>query len=402
MRRPPGRRRRRRAHAPRGSGTRRIRDALARPAPPHRPEPPDGRQERDGLRPDRADARSDGCAPRGRPADRVRGRERGGARLRRSPAARHLRQGRRAPRDRVRLHRRVRRLPRRLPRQRAAERDHRVRKDLPVRLARPPLRHAARVARAHLRQQPARLRALLDAQPDAQPLLPAGAADHEGRGLVRPGLLGRAAPAAGRQGPRRARHRPLAREEHRAAAQLRRRAAALRPPVPGRRRGTHRAAHGRQGPEPRRDRREAPGGRAHRALPGRQRRRPRRLFGALPAPRLEGRAVFLVVHVPHAPLPRRRPDRRQAPGRGARLPVPLGARRAQPWPRTTSACRWTSASKRHERRNESDQERDVAAVCPRPAQRGEGKGEGSALCGDAGPSPAGLRPATSPRLRGAR
>ena len=156
------------------------------------------------------------------------------SRLRRHAAARHLREGRRAPRDRLRLHRRVRRLPRRLPRQRAAERDHRVREGLPVRLAGPALRHAARVARAHLRQQPARLRALLDAQPHAQPLLPAGAADREGRGLVRRGLLGRAAPAAGRQGPRRAGHRPLAGEEHRAAAQLRLRAAALRPAVPGR------------------------------------------------------------------------------------------------------------------------------------------------------------------------
>jgi p-hydroxybenzoate 3-monooxygenase len=43
---------------------------------------------------------------------------------------------------------------------------------------------------------------------------------------------------------------PVDREEHRAAAQLRRRADALRPPVPGRRRRAHRAAHRRQGPEP--------------------------------------------------------------------------------------------------------------------------------------------------------
>ena len=142
------------------------------------------------------------------------------------------------------------------------------------------------------------------------------------------GLLGRAAPSAGRQGPRRAGHRPLAREEHRAAAQLRRRAAALRPPVPRRRRGPHRAAHRRQGPEPRRDRREALWRARSSSTTGTERRGPRRLFAALPAPHLEGRAVLLVVHVPHAPLSRWRPDRRQAPGRGARLPVPLGARRA--------------------------------------------------------------------------
>ena len=51
-------------------------------------------------------------------------------------------------RDRLRLHRRLRRLPRRLPRQRAARRDHRVREGLSVRLARPAVRHAARLARA--------------------------------------------------------------------------------------------------------------------------------------------------------------------------------------------------------------------------------------------------------------
>ena len=150
----------------------------------------------------------------------------------------------------------------------------------------------------------------------------------EGRGLVRRRVLAGAAPAPRRQGPRRAGDRPVAREEHRAAAQLRRRAAALRPAVPGRRRGPHRAADRRQGPEPRRDRREGSVERAHRALPRRQRRRSRRLLGALPAPRLAGRAVLVVVHLAHAPLSRRRPDRRQAAGRGARLPVPLGARRA--------------------------------------------------------------------------
>ena len=47
------------------------------------------------------------------------------------------------------------------------------------------------------------------------------------------------------------------------------RAAALRPPVSGRRRGPHRAAHGRQGAEPRRDRREVSVERADRALPAR-------------------------------------------------------------------------------------------------------------------------------------
>ena len=53
-------------------------------------------------------------------------------------------------------------------------------------------------------------------------------------------------------------HRPVDREEHRAAAQLRRRADAFWPPVPGRRRRAHRAAHRRQGPEPRGQRRALP------------------------------------------------------------------------------------------------------------------------------------------------
>jgi p-hydroxybenzoate 3-monooxygenase len=60
----------------------------------------------------------------------------------------------------------------------------------------------------------------------------------------------------------------------------------------------------------------------------RKRRGARRLLGALPAPRLARRAVLVVVHLAHAPLPRRRRDRREAAGRRARLPVPLehGAR----------------------------------------------------------------------------
>ena len=49
--------------------------------------------------------------------------------------------------------------------------------------------------------------------------------------------------------------RALHRKEHRAAAQLRGRAAAIRPPVPGGRCRAHRAAHGRQGAQPRGERR---------------------------------------------------------------------------------------------------------------------------------------------------
>ncbi len=205
--------------------------------------------------------------------------------------------------------------------------DHRVREGVPVRLARAARRHPARLARAHLHQQPARLRALLDAESHPQPLLPAGPAHGEGRELVRRRVLGGAAPPPRRSGAGGAGHRAVHREEHRPAPQLRGRAAPLRPPVSRRRRRTYRAAHRGQGAEPRRDRREGTWPSAFvEHYRDAQRRRPRRLFGALPAARLAGRALLLVVHLAHAPVPRRRPDRRQAAGRRARLPVPLGAR----------------------------------------------------------------------------
>ena len=138
-----------------------------RPAPPHRPAPPDRRQERDGLRPDRADARSDGGAPRGRPADRVRG-----ARTSRSTTSTAT--GRCVTYDRTAratsiacdfiagcdgFHGVCRAS---VPR----ERDHRSTRRS-IRSAgsgllsdTPPVSR-----RADLRQQPARLRAVLDAQP---------------------------------------------------------------------------------------------------------------------------------------------------------------------------------------------------------------------------------------------
>ena len=121
-----------------------------------------------------------------------------GARLRHFEAPCELPEGRPAPRDQLRLHRRLRWLPRCLPRQRAAQRDHRVREGLSFRLAGPVVRHAPSQRRTHLRQQPARVRAVLTAQQDAQPLLPSGAAHGQGRGMDRRGLLARAAPSPGR------------------------------------------------------------------------------------------------------------------------------------------------------------------------------------------------------------
>ena len=129
---------------------------------------------------------------------------------------------------------------------------HRVREGLSVRLAGRAGRRAAGVAARHrVRQQRARLLAVLHAQPDAQPLLRAVPAGRQGGGLERRSASGTSCAAGStRNWPSSIVTGPTHREEHRAAAQLRRRADALRPPVPGRRRRAHRAAHRRQGPEP--------------------------------------------------------------------------------------------------------------------------------------------------------
>ena len=113
--------------------------------------------------------------------------------------------------------------------------------------------------RADLRQHRARLRAVLHAQPHAQPLLRAGAAPTR---RWRTGGRGASGTSCAAAWTREAREHlvtgPSHRKKHRAAAQLRRRADALRPAVPGRRRRPHRAADRRQGPEPGGLRREVP------------------------------------------------------------------------------------------------------------------------------------------------
>ena len=161
----------------------------------------------------------------------------------------------------------------------------------------------------------------------------------QGRRLVGRGVLERAAQPPGPAGARAARHRPVDRKKHRAAAQLRGRADALRPAVPGRRRRPHRAAHRRQGPEPGGHRREVPVRRLHRALPRTQQRRHRPLLRAVPAPRLEGRALLLVVHLAHAQVPGHRRVRAEGAGGGTGLPGGFAARRPRRWRRTTWACR---------------------------------------------------------------
>ena len=84
--------------------------------------------------------------------------------------------------------------------------------------------------------------------------------------LVRRPVLDRAEAAHPAGCRRRAADRPVDREERGAVALVRGRADAPRPPVPCRRRRAHRAAHRRQGPQPRRRRRALPGRGAGRLL----------------------------------------------------------------------------------------------------------------------------------------
>ena len=101
---------------------------------------------------------------------------------------------------------------------------------------------------------------------------------------------------------------PGAREERHRHAQLRRRADAVRPALPGGRRRAHRAADGRQGPQPR-DR--ATSGCWPRRSPSRYRTGSTALLDALlrdvPAPRLARRALLVVDDVDAAPAGGRDP-----------------------------------------------------------------------------------------------
>ena len=76
-------------------------------------------------------------------------------------------------------------------------------------------------------------------------------------------------------------------------------------PVPGRRRGAHRAADGRQGDEPRdRRRARARARRCARFFADGDDERARRVHGALPAPRVARAALLLVDDLDAAPLGR--------------------------------------------------------------------------------------------------
>ena len=96
------------------------------------------------------------------------------------------------------------------------------------------------------------------------------------------------------------------------------RADALRPPVPRRRLGARRAAHWREGAEPRGERRADPRARDHRVLQEQAQRSARPVLGYRAAPHLEGDALLVVDDVDAAHVPRRR-----------RVPAPAADRRAR-------------------------------------------------------------------------
>ena len=235
-------------------------------------------------------------------------------------AAHHLSRRRGRARARVRLHRRLRRLPRRLPRGDPAERciASRARSIRSAGSASSP-RPRRRARRADLRVPRARLRAALAC---ARPRSAASTSRCPPTTTLDAGPTSGSGTSSSRRLARRrlaARRGPIVERGHHADAQLRRRADAARPPVPGRRRGAHRPADRRQGPQPR-------GRRRARARRRRWSRSTRtaidagagRLLGDLPAPRLARAALLLVDDPAAAPLP--------GPGRRSRAPAARAAR----------------------------------------------------------------------------
>ena len=135
-------------------------------------------------------------------------------------------------------------------------------KTYPVRLAGHSGRSDARLRRADLRQPRARLRAAQHAHSANQPPVSAVPSRRGPRRVAGRAHLGGAAAALRDRRRLPPQRRPDPSEGRHRDAQLRRRADAVRPPVPGRRRRPHRAAHRRQRPQSRRRRRAHSGARA--------------------------------------------------------------------------------------------------------------------------------------------
>ena len=240
-----------------------------------------------GLRPDRGAEGPGRRGARPRAGDPLRGERHRAARPRDRPAVgdvhRLLGCGPAAGgRRRGRLRRLLRAVPQRGARVAAAY----LGEGLPLLVARRAGRRRAVDRRADLRLAPGRLRDALDALGDGLAALPPGAQRHPDRRVVRRPDLGRAGHPAR---PRPGRLDPHAGADHREVgppdALVRPDADAPRPAVPGRRRGAHRAAHRRQGAQPRGGRRRpARAGARVPAAQGRRRRSRRRT----PTPRCAG------------------------------------------------------------------------------------------------------------------
>src|SRR5439155_4356038 len=242
----------------------------------------------------------------------LRGRRRRPARRRGRPPDDPVPPRRRRGRARVRRDRRLRRLPRDLPPVAARRRADRLRAGVPARLARDPGRGRAVDRGAHLLPLRPRLRVAQHALAGGQPPLPAGRPRRGHRRLARRAHLGRAPAPLRHRGRVDAAERADAREGHHAHAQRRRRADAARAPLPGGRRGTHRPADRRQGPEPCGVRRALPRRRARRVVPQRRRLEAAGVHGDVPAPGV-ARAALLAVDDLDAAPPAARPRRLRAP-----------------------------------------------------------------------------------------
>ena len=220
----------------------------------------------------------------------------------------------------------------------------RVREALPLRLARYPLRDAARRSRARLRELRPRLRAVLDAQREPQSPLPPVRVGGPPRALERRGLLGRAAPArpAGHRGT--ARDGAVDREVRRAAPELRLRTDGGTDGCSSAGDAAHIVPADRgEGAERRRLRRPLPARGARRVLRQRSDGGHRRLLGAGARAGLEGRAVLVVVLLADAPLSRA-----------------SGVRREDADGRSSSSSRSTTRHRRRWRRTMSDSRTDPA------------------------------------------
>ena len=279
----------------------------------------------------------------------------------------------------MRRDRGLRRVPRRLPAAHPGPAG--VGADLSVRVAGDPGQRRAVDRRAHLLQARRRLRAVLHALTRGLPAVPAGGARRAARRWPDDRIWAELQKRFALDGWS-VSEGPITDKSVTADAQLRRRADAARPAVPRRRRGAHRAADRRQGPQPRAVRRGGAGERAPRAAERGRWDAGRRLLRHLPAPGLAGHPLLLVDDLDaarHSGLGR---VRLAAPAGPAQLRHVLPAPRRCRWPRTTPATNPSASSsdepvtagdRRGRRRAASSADSAAAVPVPvsaRPGSRG--------------------------------